>query len=387
MLASKPTAAYVLVLNAGSATLKWALFESGSLHEVGRGGVERIGATDSFTEFRLHGKALVRQQKFANHKVALVYILKALAWHKFHWSTITHVGHRIVHGAEHREPLLLNASSVKQLAKLAAMAPIHNAIETSVATLSRKFLPKAKHFAVFDTAWFVDLPEQTRSYALPQTLTARYKIRRYGFHGISHAYVVGEAAVRLGRPLPSVNIVSCHLGSGASVAAVREGKAADTTMGFTPLEGLIMGTRAGDLDPGLVLFLAQQKGLNAKKLSHILNEDSGLKGLAGVEDMREILVRAGYEVLGFKINTNYTLTQKRAAQLALKMFLYRVQKYIGAYAAVLGRVDAIVFTGGIGERNEAVRNLIMRGLPTLSQIPVMAIPTNEELAIARLLVK
>lgn len=379
--------AYTLVLNAGSATLKWAIFESTSLHEVGRGVIERIGGKGSFAEFRLHGKALVRQQKFANHEGALVYVLKALAWHKFHLSSITYVGHRIVHGAQNSGPLLLNHKTLNQISKLSSLAPLHNTIETAVAKLAIKLLPQAKQVAVFDTSWFADLPEHVRTYGLPQSISQKFNIRKYGFHGISHAYVASQAAVKLGKSLASLNIVSCHLGSGSSVTAVREGRPIDTSMGFTPLEGLLMGTRAGDIDPGLVLFLAQQKNLSIKKLSQILNEESGLKGLSGVEDMREVLVRAGYEVLGFITNIKISTAQKRAAQLALKMFLYKLQKYIGAYAAILGRVDAIVFTGGIGERNEVVRNLVMRGLPNLRAIPVLAIATNEELAIARQIVK
>lgn len=378
-----PQVTYVLVLNAGSATLKWALYEAGSLHEVGRGVVERIGTKASFSELRLHGKTMVHYAAFRDHRVALAYVLKAIAWHKFHLASIRAVGHRVVHGGEHYEPMVLTASVLKSLTRFNALAPLHNPVELAVAAAARLVLPKAKHLAVFDTAWFAQLPEHARTYALPRELAKRYGLRRYGFHGISHAYVAGEAARRLGKPLASLNLITCHLGSGASITAVREGRAVDTSMGFTPLEGLMMGTRVGDLDPGLVLFLTQQRGMTLPKLRQALYEESGLKGVAGVADMREVLVRAGYEVLGFKTVDKVTTEDKKRAQLALKMFMYRVQKYLGAYAGVLGRVDAIVFTGGIGERNEAVRNLIMRGLPAFARVPVLAIATNEELAIAR----
>ncbi len=377
------TVRYLLVLNAGSATLKWALYEAGSLHEIGRGVVERIGTKASFSEFRLQGTTLVREQNFRDHKAAMAYVFKALAWHKFKHTSIAAVGHRVVHGGEHHQPMVLNAAGLRSLERLSPLAPLHNPIELLVARMAKRVLPRAKQVAVFDTSWFVELPEHARSYALPLELTRRYKIKRYGFHGISHAYVAQEASRRLAKPLAALNLITCHLGSGSSVTAVREGRAVDTSMGYTPLEGLVMGTRAGDLDPGIVLFLAQQRGMTSAKLRKLLYEESGLKGVAGVADMREVLVRAGYEVLGFKALEKVSVAERRAAQLAFKMFLYRVQKYIGAYAAILGHVDAIVFTGGIGERNEAVRNLIMRGLPTLSGIPVLAIPTNEELAIAR----
>ncbi|MDZ4229659.1 MAG: acetate kinase, partial [Candidatus Veblenbacteria bacterium] len=244
-------------------------------------------------------------------------------------------------------------------------------------------LPKARHIGVFDTSWFVRLPEESSTYALPRELVKHYHLKRYGFHGLSHSYVTQEAARILNKPLEQLNLVTCHLGSGSSVVAVRGGRPIDTSMGFTPLEGLVMGTRAGDLDPGLVLYLLRQPGLNVSKLEKLLNHESGLKGLAGVADMREVLVRAGYEVLGFASSKKVSAVEHRAAKLALNVFLHRLRKYIGAYAALLGRVDSIVFTGGIGERNEVIRNLAMQGLPTLKGVPVLAIPTNEELAIAR----
>jgi acetate kinase len=375
---------YILVLNAGSATLKWSLFEYDDLVEFGRGVVERIGSKGSFTEWRLKGKTAVKYSSFKDHKSALTYVLKMLAWHGFDLNRIKIVAHRIVHGgSKFQAPTKLNSSVLKQISQYNNLAPLHNPIQLMVANLAIKLLPQAKPMAVFDTAWFTNLPPQACEYALPQQLVSKYNLRRFGFHGISHSYVAGQAARGLNKSLDNLNLITCHLGSGSSITAVRGGRAIDTSMGFTPLEGLMMCTRAGDIDPGILLHLLSQKGMNVKKLQIILQNESGLKGVAGVSDMREVMVRAGYEVLGFKEGGKISAEDKKRAGLAFKMFLYRVQKYIGAYVAILGRVDAVVFTGGIGERNEAVRNLIMKGLPNFKDIPILVIPTNEELAIAQ----
>ncbi|MBI5466205.1 MAG: acetate/propionate family kinase [Candidatus Kerfeldbacteria bacterium] len=379
-----PNASYILVLNAGSATLKWALFEPESLLEIGRGVCERIGAGGSFAEWRLRGKPSVKNIALANHSAALGYVLKLLAWHKIDLNLVTIVGHRVVHGGiKFNSATVLTASVIKQLSRYNSLAPLHNPVQLEVTISAKRFLPRARHLAVFDTAWFAGLPEQAREYALPQALVKKYGLRRFGFHGISHSLVARQASRKLQKPLEVLNLITCHLGSGCSLTAVRAGRAVDTSMGFTPLEGLVMGTRGGDIDPGVIIYLLKQNRLSLNKLDELLQKESGLKGVSGVADMREVLVRAGYEVLGFKAIGRVSAAEKKQARLALKVFLYRVQKYIGAYAAILGRVDAIVFTGGIGERNEVVRNLIMNGLPTLKTIPVLVIPTNEELAIVR----
>lgn len=375
---------YILVLNSGSATLKWALFNAGELTELGRGVVERIGGKDSFTEWRLQGKPTVKHIAFHDHKTALVFMLKTLAWHKFDLARITTVGHRIVHGgSKFQTPTKLSATVIKELEKYNELAPLHNPVQISVAKLAMKILPRARQMAVFDTAWFRNLPPYAHEYALPRELVRKYNLQRFGFHGISHSYVAQTAARTLGKPLINMNLVTCHLGSGVSLVAVRGGRAIDTSMGFTPLEGAMMCTRAGDLDPGLLLHLLGKKGMSVKKLQNTLQHESGLQGVAGVSDMREVMVRAGYEVLGYREVGKVSSEDKKRAGLAFHMFIYRVQKYLAAYAAILGQVDAIVFTGGIGERNEVVRNLIMRGLPTLKSIPVLTIPANEELAIAQ----
>ncbi len=379
----KDKSSYILVFNAGSATLKWALYEEDGLVEAGRGTVERIGERGSFAEWRLFGKLSVKQLKFSDHKQAVGYIVKMLAWHKL-LGSISLVGHRIVYGGQlFIAPVKLTKEVINRLEKLPSLAPLHNPVELAVAKAASKLLPKVKQIAEFDTAWFAHLPLESQTYALPRLLNKKYGLKKYGFHGLSHNYVTNEAARILGKKTEQVNLVTCHLGSGSSVAAVRAGKPIDTSMGFTPLAGLVMCTRAGDVDPGLLLYLAKQPGLSIKKLDQLLNHESGLKGMTGVADMREVLTMAGYEVLGFRVKKLVSASDRQQAKLALKVYLYNLQKYIGAYAAILGRVDAIVFTGGIGERNEVVRNLTMQGLPTLKNVSVLAIPTNEELAIAR----
>jgi len=379
----KDKSSYILVFNAGSATLKWALYEEDGLVEAGRGTVERIGERGSFAEWRLFGKLSVKQLKFSDHKQAVGYIVKMLAWHKL-LGSISLVGHRIVYGGQlFIAPVKLTKEVINRLEKLPSLAPLHNPVELAVAKAASKLLPRVKQIAEFDTAWFAHLPLESQTYALPRLLNKKYGLKKYGFHGLSHNYVTNEAARILGKKTEQVNLVTCHLGSGSSVAAVRAGKPIDTSMGFTPLAGLVMCTRAGDVDPGLLLYLAKQPGLSIKKLDQLLNHESGLKGMTGVADMREVLTMAGYEVLGFRVKKLVSASDRQQAKLALKVYLYNLQKYIGAYAAILGRVDAIVFTGGIGERNEVVRNLTMQGLPTLKNVSVLAIPTNEELAIAR----
>lgn len=377
---------HLLVLNAGSATLKWALFEKEGLTEIGRGIIERIGEKGSFAEWRLWGKLGIKHLSFSHHRQAVAYVVKMLAWHKL-LTTVKLVGHRIVHGGElFIQPTILTSKIIKQLSVLNNLAPLHNPVELSTIKTACQLMSQVKHIATFDTSWFAHLPEESRIYPLPSDLALKYSLRRYGFHGLSHSYVTAEASRILSKPQNQINLITCHLGSGSSVAAIRAGKPIDTSMGFTPLEGLMMCQRSGDLDPGLLIYLLKQPGMSLKKLEQILNYESGLRALAGVSDMREVLTRAGYEVLGFRSSQKVSPPEQAKARLALNVYLYRLQKYIGAYAAILGNVDAIVFTGGIGERNEVIRNLTMRGLPKLKDVPVLAIPTNEELAIAKQIV-
>jgi len=376
---------YILVINCGSATLKFKVFEIASLEEVMSGIVERIGLSGSFIELRIKNQELRDYCKVKNHEEAMGVALSKISDFGFQISDFSVIGHRVVHGGEEfTRPTIVTPEVLQKLKKYNKLAPLHNPANLMGISACLKLLPKAKNVAVFDTAFYATLPDYAYTYALPYNFYLKYGIRRYGFHGISHQYVAEEAAKKLKRPLKNLNLITCHLGSGCSITAIRGGKAVDTSMGFTPLEGLVMSTRAGDMDPAIPLYLIRELKIKLDEVDKILNFRSGLFGISGMADMREVLVTAGYKVAGFESKNQKTKKSKnKLARLALKMFIYRVQKYISAYAGVLGKVDAIVFTGGIGERNPTVRRLIMQRLKLRNKTKVFAIPTNEELMIAR----
>jgi acetate kinase len=310
---------------------------------------------------------------------------------------ISAVGHRVVHGGEKfSQPAVIDDAVIGTIEDLIPLAPLHNAANVTGIKVMRELLPDVPQVAVFDTAFHQTMPARALHYALPYNFYLSYGVRRYGFHGTSHQYVAGEAARHLGRPLETLNLITLHLGNGASATAVEKGKSIDTSMGLTPLEGLIMGTRCGDLDPAVHFYLARKIGKNFAEIGGIiegiLNRESGLKGICGVNDMREI--------------QNRSQGGDAQAKLAIEMFCYRIRKYIGAYYAALGSVDVIVFTGGIGENSAVVRTKSCEGLSALgitideqknsldaggvreihakeSKIRVLVIPTNEEYEIAR----
>jgi acetate kinase len=302
------------------------------------------------------------------------------------------VGHRVVHGGElFREPAVVDDAVVAAIRSLIPLAPLHNPSNLLGSEAARLRFPGIPQVAVFDTAFHHTLPPAAYRYALPRELYEQHQVRRYGFHGSSHAHVAREAALFLGRPLEALNLITLHLGNGASAAAIRGGRSIDTSMGMTPLEGLVMGTRSGDLDPAIPFYLIRQLALPPEKVENLLNKESGLKGVCGFSDMREIQQRAG--------------EGDEQAALAFEMFCYRVRKYIGAYLAVLGRLDAIIFTGGIGENSGPVRRAVCDGLGHLgitvdegkngavagkaaeiqedgAPVKVLVVRTNEELEIA-----
>ena len=302
------------------------------------------------------------------------------------------VGHRIVHGGSlFREPVMIDHAVIDRLRALRPLDPLHNPAQVALVDAAMKLLPDVPHVAAFDTAFHRTLPDIAALYALPRDLSERYQLRRYGFHGLSYAYVSRALLVELGRDAEGTRLIVCHLGNGASVCAVRDGKSVDTSMGLTPLEGLVMGTRSGDVDPGLLFFLLREQDMSAADLDAILNDKSGLLGLSGLSsDVRELQDAAP--------------TNAQAA-FALDAFAYRVRKYIGAYAAAMGGVDAVAFTGGIGEHSASMRARICAELGFLgialdpwanaaangkanasigaSTVGVWVIPTNEELEIAR----
>jgi acetate kinase len=368
---------YTLVLNAGSSSLKFKLFNS-DLSTVADGIAEKIGQKTSFIDFNIGKKRDIETGQLKNHKEALKKIFKLLENNKIDLTEITKIGHRVVHGGEEFvKPTKVTSDFLRRIAKYNKLAPLHNPSNLSGIQACQSLLPKATNYAVFDTAFHNTIPAFAHLYPIPMKYYRKNHVRKYGFHGISHQYVSHVASLKLKKKKP--NLITCHLGSGCSVTAVREGESVDTSMGFTPLEGLMMMSRAGDIDPAVIFYLIGQ-GNSAKAVEKMLNFDSGLKGVSGMSDMRDIMIASGYKIPGYNPSKTFVIDNKKAAKLALQMFTYRVKKYIGAYTAVLGKVDAIVFTAGIGERNADIRNLITRDLPNKPKI--LVIPTNEELMIA-----
>jgi len=374
---------YILIINSGSATLKFKLFELKSLKSAASGIVERIGLGGSFMESKIGHRELKINHAVRNHEEAFNLVLNQLSKISNLKSEISLVGHRVVHGGEEFiKPTVVTPAVLKKLSKYDKLSPLHNPANLMGIKACQKLLPRAKNVAVFDTGFYSTLPDFAYTYAIPVDFYKKYDVRRYGFHGISHEYVAGEAAKVLKKPLTKLNLITCHLGSGASITAIRAGKAVDTSMGFTPLEGLVMSTRSGDLDPAIPLYLIRELKIKPEEVDNILNKKSGLLGLSGFSDMREVLTAAGYSVAGFK-SKKVSAEKKRLAKLALEVFVYRIKKYLGAYSAILEKVDAIIFTAGIGERNKTVRDLITKNLKIFGKPRILVIPTNEELMIAR----
>ncbi len=282
------------------------------------------------------------------------------------------VGHRVVHGKDiFQKPTKITSDNLYELEKLNHLAPLHNPFNVLGIKICQKVLKQTAQYAVFDTEFFSQLPKKSYTYALPHQIIKEFGFRRYGFHGISHEYVAKEAAKKLKKPFEKLKIITCHLGGGASIAAIKNGKAVDTSMGFTPLQGLVMMTRPGDLDAGIVLEIAKKYGI--EKTEEILNKESGIKGICQKEDMLEALK---------KIKEGDLL-----AKLALEVFVYSIQKYIGAYFAILDGCDVLVFTGAIGSGSAKIRNMICKNLNILKNTKILAIKTDEELAIAKKILK
>ncbi|MFA5089781.1 MAG: acetate kinase [Candidatus Omnitrophota bacterium] len=341
----------VLVINSGSSSIKYKLFDMPAEVMLSKGLIEHIGEKGS---------------QVADHYTGLEVILNKIG-------QVSAVGHRVVHGAEKfKKPVLINESVIREIRQCSPIAPLHNPANLAGILACRKLLSGIKQAAVFDTAFHQTLPDYVYTYGLPYEYYQKLGIRKYGFHGTSHEYVAREASRILKRPFAKLKIISCHLGNGCSITAVHNGNSIDTSMGFTPLEGLIMGTRCGDIDPALVTYIARKEGLNIAQVDDILNKASGLRGISGISNDMRLLEQAGR-------------AGKRRARLAINVFIYRIRKYIGAYTAVMGGCDSLVFTAGIGENQLNIRKKICRGLFSyLKKAPrVLVIPTNEELMIAR----
>ncbi len=389
----------VLVINAGSSSLKYQLFNMEDESVLCSGIVERIKLEGSRLIHKVNSKKFTVETPVKDHKVALEIVLKTLTDDEKgvikSMDEIDAVGHRVVHGGEtFSGSVLIDEKVMKALEENIELAPLHNPPNIMGITAAKELLPNVPQVGVFDTAFHQTLPPKAYFYAIPMKYYKKYKIRRYGFHGTSHFYVSRRAAEILGKPVEELKIITCHIGNGASIAAVKYGKSIDTSMGFTPLEGLVMGTRCGDMDPAIVTFLQEKEGMTSQEVTNMLNKQSGVYGLTNgfSSDMRDV-EEAALE------GTN------ELAKVALEMYDYRIAKYVGAYAAAMNGVDAIIFTGGVGENSPYTRTDVcsyleflglkideskndMRGKEEIistedSKVKVLVVPTNEELVIAR----
>jgi acetate kinase len=388
----------VLVINAGSSSLKYQLIDMQDEHVICKGAVERISQAGSFLLQKANGKDLEIKHKLADHKEAIELVLKTLTdgSNKVIDSLdeINAVGHRVVHGGEdYNHSVLITDEVLEKIKENAPLAPLHVPANVMGIEAVKQVAAGLPNVAVFDTAFHSNMPKHAYMYALPQKVYKEYKVRRYGFHGTSHYFVSDRLSKLENKPLSALKVITCHLGNGSSIAAVKHGVSVDTSMGFTPLEGLMMGTRSGDIDPAIHEYLMEKTGWDIKTLNTYLNKESGLLGISGVSsDMRDLL----------KVKKT-----NEQAKLALDMLAYRIKKYIGAYSAIMGGVDAIVFTGGIGEYTESLREDVLKNMEYLgveldllknnnpprgqeykistknSRVAVYIIPTNEELVIAR----
>ena len=387
----------ILVLNCGSSSIKYKLFDMTTKEVLAQGGIEKIGLVGSFLKLTLpNGEKKILEKDIPEHTAGIEFILNTLVSPEYgaikSLDEINAVGHRMVHGGERfSESVLLNKEVLDAFIACNDLAPLHNPANLKGVNAVSAILPNVPQVGVFDTAFHQTMPDYAYMYAIPYELYEKFGVRRYGFHGTSHRYVSQRVCEFLGVDPKGKKIITCHIGNGGSISAIKDGKCIDTSMGLTPLEGLVMGTRSGDIDAGAVTFIMEKEGLNATGISNLLNKKSGVLGVSGVSsDMRELeaAVAAG----------------NPKAILAEKMYFYRIKKYIGAYAAALGGVDIILFTGGVGENQANCRSEVCEGLEFMgvkidleknkvrgeeaiisaddSKVTVAVIPTDEELMIA-----
>lgn len=389
----------VLVLNCGSSSIKFQLFDMTSKTVITKGIAEKVGLKGSFIRLEKNNNEKIRfEGEIIDHLVGIEYILGIITSKKHgcikSLNEIDAVGHRVVNGGEKfAHSTFINDEVQSAIEKFCEIAPLHNPANLKGINAVKSLMPGKPQVAVFDTAFHQTLPEYAYMYAIPYSLYSKYRIRKYGYHGTSHYFVSHRACEFLNVNIKDKKIITCHLGNGASMSAVKDGKSIDTTMGFTPIEGLIMGTRSGDVDPGVMSFIMDKEELGISQIGTVFNKQSGMLGITGVSsDMREI------EDAAFKSNNP-------RAKLGLDMYHYRVRKYMGSYAAAMGGVDIIVFTGGVGENAPETREEICKGLEFMgvefdvkanngkrgkeaiisapsSKVTVLVIPTNEELVIA-----
>ena len=388
----------ILVLNCGSSSVKYKLIDSSTKEVLAEGGVEKIGLDDSFLKFKLpDGTKETIKVSMPDHKEAIRQIAKVLTDPEKgvikSFDEIEAVGHRVVHGMEYfNKSVLITPEVVERVKECYPVAPLHNPAHITGIEAVTELMPSTPQVAVFDTAFHQTMPAKAYMYALPYEMYEKYGVRRYGFHGTSHRYVARRVCEFLGVPYDKQKIITCHIGNGGSITAVKDGKSIDTSMGLTPTEGLMMGTRSGDVDPGALVYLMERLNLDAEGVMKLVNKQSGVLGVSGISnDMRDI--------------ENAIAKGDEKARLAMEMYEYRILKYIGAYAAVLEGPDIIVFTGGVGENQTGTREKICRQLEWMgvrfdaeankvrgeeveistpdSKIKVVVIPTDEELMIAQ----
>ena len=392
----------ILVINTGSSSVKYELFDMTSQQVLASGIAEKIGEQRSILTHKViltNGQSVqkVENEVIPDHYEGVKRIVELLVDPQYgaigNKNEVYAIGHRVVHGGEEfQSTTIIDQRVIAALKRNIPLAPIHNPANLTGIEVATSIFPDAIQVGVFDTAFHHTLPPRAFLYAIPYVLYEKHKVRRYGFHGTSHAYVAGRAADYLDKNLAELNLITIHLGNGASMAAIKHGESIDTTMGMTPLGGLMMGTRPGDIDPALPFFMAEYLGMSLEKIDSLLNRKSGLQGICGTNDMREVVEKqdAGDE----------------RAKLALEMYSYRIKKYIGAYFAVLGKVNALIFTAGIGENSTLIREQSCKGLTGLgiemdsvrnasdeggtreinsqeSDVKILVIPTNEELRIAQ----
>lgn len=388
----------ILVLNCGSSSIKYKLFEMESKEVIAQGGIEKIGMKGSFLKFTLpDGQKVMLEGEILEHRAGIEYILGVMLSEQYgcikSLNEIDAVGHRVVHGGERfNSSVLITNEVIEILNECIELAPLHNPPNLKGIYAIQELMPDTPQVSVFDTAFHQTMPDYAYMYGLPYSLYEKYGIRRYGFHGTSHRYVSARACEFLGVPFEKQRIITAHIGNGGSVTAIKNGKSVDTSMGMTPVEGLIMGTRSGDVDPGVISYIMEKEHMGTKGISTLINKFSGVLGISGISsDMREIeaAIKEG---------------NKRAI-LAMEAYNYRIKKYVGSYAAILGGIDVLVFTGGVGENQAGTRRDVCRDMefmgieldeelnasvrakeiviskPT-SKVKVLIIPTDEELSIA-----
>ncbi len=390
----------ILVINSGSSSIKFRLVDAQTFYPIVNGILECIGTQHSKISCSIYNEKGIhkKHEEFLlinSHGEGVKFLVDYLHNRGFIgvFGDLAAIGHRVVHGGEwFKKSVLITESVIGRIRKTIPLAPIHNPANLIGIDICRDTFPSTPQVAVFDTAFHQSMPAKAYRYPLPESLYSEHRVRRYGFHGTSHQYVANRAAEFLGKPLSQLNLITLHLGNGASATAIQRGRAIDTSMGLTPLEGLMMGTRCGDIDPAIIFYLARVSGLAIDKIETLLNQKSGLFGVCGSNDMREIQQR-------FKQGDEQ-------AKLAIEIYCYRIKKYIGAYLAILGRLDVLVFTAGVGENSPEVRLQVCQGLEHLGicivpeknkakinsateiqndagAVKIMVIPTDEETEIAQ----